>query len=511
MFYPSRFHKIVQYHPLKYGTTGMMRRKRDCNYNYAHVLLGLLLLTISGLYKSCYAFTSITPCNHHYHHQTNVVTTAGLLRSPRGANHNYIVWKNHLVSDYNNNKKKNGCLTKQKHHETTTRLDSVLNPTVLVASFSATAKLLSSIGLGAALTPAGPAVFGRVLDKAAVSSLSKLTYWLFQPCFLFCGVAATLAKATTSGVGGGGLPRSSLLLMSLASMLQILLGSIIGKVITTKRLRNRLLGIDPNDDETANNIKMCTTFANSGPLPLILSEALFGRGTKNGAILTDVTACVSFYLLMWSPLFWTFGRNVLGTSSKNGGGIMKHIKSFISPPVMGSILGVVVGSNALLRKSMLTSKGILAPLHGAMATFGSAYLPAAILVLAGSLVKSNDETTKTKKNSSNDSLHPKTVMSLLLSRFILSPLMAMSIVRLLSWVNLLPVQNPRTLAILTFTLLMEGCMPPAQNSVIILQLDGKTDRAAKMAKILTVMYSFSALPVTLLLGWCLNASGILNF
>ena len=392
----------------------------------------------------------------------------------------------------------------------------MLNPTVIVASFYATAKLLSSIGLGAILTPAGPAIFGRVLDKAAVSSLSKLTYWLFQPCFLFCGVAETLSKAATT-TSGDGLSRSSLLLMSYASMIQILLGSIIGKVITTKQLRKQLLGIDPKDDETAKNIKMCTAFANSGPLPFILSEALFG---KSPAILTDVSACVSFYLLMWSPLFWTFGKTVLGTdslsSSSTNGGVVKQLKSFISPPVMGSILGVIVGSNAFLRKLMLTSKGILAPLHGAMSTFGSAYLPAAILVLAGSLVtkaktSSNNDRNDDSSQTSSSSLHPKTIMTLLVSRFLLSPLMAISVVRLLSWTNLLPMQNPRTLAILTFTLLMEGCMPPAQNSVIILQLDGKTERAAKMAKILTVMYSFSALPVTLLLGWCLNASGILNF
>ena len=495
-----------------------MRRKRDYNYDVITNLLfsGLLLflwMTSFSSCQSCFAFTTTSTLHHYCHYpQTNVINTVDSLRR---TNHPSIVWKSHLVSNNNNNK--NGCFTNQRHDATTTtttRLDSMLNPTVLVASFSATAKLLSSIGLGAMLTPAGPTIFGRVLDKAAVSSLSKLTYWLFQPCFLFCGVAATLSKAATT-TAGGGLSRSSLLLMSFASMIQILLGSIIGKVITTKQLRKQLLGIDPKDDETANNIKMCTTFANSGPLPLILSEALFGRSP---AILTDVTACVSFYLLMWSPLFWTFGRNVLGTdsSSSTNGGIVKQLQSFISPPVMGSILGVVVGSNALLRKLMLTSKGILAPLHGAMSTFGSAYLPASILALAGSLLNtattsSNNDSENSSKTSSSSSLHPKTIMTLLVSRFLLSPLMAISVVRLLSWTNLLPMQNPRTLAILSFTLLMEGCMPPAQNSVIILQLDGKTERAAKMAKILTVMYSFSALPVTLLLGWCLNASGILNF
>ena len=79
---------------------------------------------------------------------------------------------------------------------------ALLNPAVMKASLSATAKLLSSIGLGALSSPAGPKQLGNVLDSNAVSALSKLTYWLFQPCFLLCGVAGTLA-ATASKSGGG--------------------------------------------------------------------------------------------------------------------------------------------------------------------------------------------------------------------------------------------------------------------------------------------------------------------
>lgn len=90
-------------------------------------------------------------------------------------------------------------------------------------------------------------------------------------------------------------------------------------------------------------------------------------------------------------------------------------------------------------------------------------------------------------------------------------MLALATVRLLSFANLLPVDNARTLAIVTFTLLMEGCMPPAQNSVIMLQLAEEKGRAAKMAKLLTVIYALSAIPVTLLLSGCLGMSGILNF
>lgn len=390
---------------------------------------------------------------------------------------------------------------------------ALLNPAVLTASFSATAKLLSSIGLGALTSPAGPKQFGRILDGNAVTALSKLTYWLFQPCFLLCGVASTLAKATSGS--GAGLPTSSLLLLPIAALLQISLGALAAKVVTTKKLgiRPRFLGVDTDDDAGAADIKMCTTFANSGPLPLILSDALF-----KGPLLSDVQACISFYLLVWSPLFWSLGDIILGVkktdTTVNGekvsiiNKIGRQVKSFLSPPVCGSLLGIMIGSNGFLRALFVNPSAPLAPLFAACRTFGTAYLPAAVLVLAGSLVKKQESNVESDKSSS---IHPKTIISLLASRFVLSPVLAIATVRLLGLLGLMPMNNARTLAVVTFTLLMEGCMPPAQNSVIMLQLAQEKGRAAKMAKLLTVIYALSAVPVTLLLSGCLAISGILNF
>ena len=261
----------------------------------------------------------------------------------------------------------------------------------------------------------------------------------------------------------------------MAALVQISLGALAAKCITTKKfgIRPLFLGIDTDDDNGAADIRMCTTFANSGPLPLILSDALF-----KGALLADVAACVSFYLLIWSPLFWTLGKNVLGLNDatvqdENASLVSKvvtQVKSVLSPPVVGSIMGIVIGSNPLLRSLFLSAGAPLAPIFGALRTFGVAYLPAAVLVLAGSLVKKpvtavaaavEDFKSSVGVDGDNDkssSVHPKTIISLLCSRFILSPVLALTTVRLLSVANLLPVDNARTLAIVTFTLLMEGCM-----------------------------------------------------
>ena len=70
-------------------------------------------------------------------------------------------------------------------------------------------------------------------------------------------------------INPAGLPTSALALLPLASLVQISLGALAAKVVTSKRfnIRPALLGIDINDEESANDIRMCTTFANSGPLP----------------------------------------------------------------------------------------------------------------------------------------------------------------------------------------------------------------------------------------------------
>lgn len=406
-----------------------------------------------------------------------------------------------------------------------TSLNGLLNTAVLSASLSATAKLLSSIGIGALATPVGPKQFGNILDGSAVSALSKLTYWLFQPCFLLCGVASTLAKANS---GTGGLPTNALMVLPLAALVQISLGALAAKCITTKKfgIRPLFLGIDVDDDAGASDIQMCTTFANSGPLPTILSDALF-----RGELLSDVAACISFYLLVWSPLFWTLGKIILGLNEKDAvsvndtgsnkevginlsskfSKVTRQVKALLSPPVIGSLMGIIIGSNSVLRSAFLTPGAPLAPVFGAFRTFAVAYLPAAVLVLAGSLVRKDAATSDSgSKETRSSSVHPKTIISLIFSRFVLSPLLALTTVRILLGANLLPVDNARTLAVVTFTLLMEGCMPPAQNSVVMLQLADEKARAAKMAKLLTVIYALSSIPVTLLLSGCLGLSGILN-
>jgi predicted permease len=191
--------------------------------------------------------------------------------------------------------------------------------------------------------------------------------------------------------------------------------------------------------------------------------------------------------------------------------ISAEIQKFLSPPVVGCILGILIGTVPLLKSVFMGGLGT--PLFSAVNTLGSAYLPAAVLVLAGSLVQS---TTSFKQSvngggslKKNRNVSRKALWSIMASRFLLAPLLSLAIVSTLNCFNLLG--SGRSKAILTFVLLMEGCMPPAQNSVIMLQLEGLTERAGRMAKMLALLYSVAVVPVTILMSGCLGLSEILNF
>jgi predicted permease len=365
-------------------------------------------------------------------------------------------------------------------------LNASLNPVVVKASLSATAQLLSALGIGGILAKR------NILDKNAVKALSKLTYHIFQPTFLFVSVARTLRSVSDA-------QKPSLWIMPIAGVVQIAIGASLA-LVTSRFFR---------DDTTRRHVQMCTTFANAGPLPLIFSAALLEGSPLAGM----AAAAVSFYLLAWSPLFWTFGKIILSgpSSTENGASklplqkVASGVKQFLSPPVIGSLIGMLLGS--VPRLGNLFFGGLLQPVTGACQTLGTAYLPAVMLVLAGSLVLPQDDSESSTATLSKPA-SPWPFVTLFATRFMVMPLLAHTMCRLLIGAGLLGEHSSRS-AIFHFILLLQGCTPPAQNAVVLLQLAGLP--AQGMAKLLTGLYVASVVPMTLLLSWCLSTSGVLAF
>jgi len=360
-----------------------------------------------------------------------------------------------------------------------------INKEIIFASVNAVSKLIVCVSLGFLARKR------KKMDQAAITSLSTLTYNIFQPALLLVNVAQTLATAE------GGL--MALLPLPAFAIGQIMLGSILASLLCKLQ---RL----PKDSQDHRVVKMCSTFANSGPLPLLFADALF-KNFADPTLTSRAVAYISFYLLGWSPMFWTYGYGiaaggkttepvVLDTSGMTAIQAFKakikiwwndpNTRRIFSPPVFGCIFGAFIGLTPL--KSLLVGKQApLSPIFDALRTLGGAYLPAAILVLAGSLAGKQTDGVESSGFVRN-------VSTVMVARFILMPLAALGLVNLGIATSLLPKDN-----MLYFILLMQACMPSAQNSVIMLQMEGEVEAANSMAKTLSTVYILSIIPMALLL------------
>ncbi|CAN0514629.1 unnamed protein product [Ectocarpus sp. 12 AP-2014] len=174
-------------------------------------------------------------------------------------------------------------------------VSSMINPVVVKASTRAVSELLCCCVLGVVAAKKG------ILTPVNVAALSKIVYGIFLPSLLMVNVAKTCVSQSVA----------SLLPIPAFAGIQIALGLAISGVAM------RLLRINP-DTEAGREAKVCMAFQNSGILPLIFLNAMF-RGSPE--LLSRGVAYASFYLMGWSPTFWTIGNNILtGHLHQDGGG-----------------------------------------------------------------------------------------------------------------------------------------------------------------------------------------------
>jgi len=340
---------------------------------------------------------------------------------------------------------------------------------VEIAALRAIFKLLSTCGLGAVASRKG------ILDKTAISVLSKLVYNVFQPALLFVNVCSTVAQSGSD---------PAITILPIAAAFQIFVGFCVGKIVS-----GFLYGPKPTNDSKL--LLTCNTFGNSGPLPFVFADALF-RMHPDPTLAPKAVAYISLYLLGWSPLFWVVGTTILSKST--GGNQTEQLKllqsRILSPPVVASIMGLIVGNIPFIRNLLIPTTALLNPAFEAIRTLGSAYLPAVLLVLAGSLVPPKpapgDAPALPAAPGANLALFKK-VVAVYGSRFLLMPTFGFLLVKIAK--QKIPfLAKILTDPMLVFILLLETCMPSAQNSTVILSLNGDSKGASQMARILVLVY-----------------------
>lgn len=365
------------------------------------------------------------------------------------------------------------------------------------AALKAIGKLLSTCGIGVWAGKVG------ILDQAALSVLSKLIFNIFQPCLLFVNVARTVANLSGSAAKSGS--AEAIYMLPIAAALQVVVGYVVGKLLSFFIYRN-----DPDNDE-AKELMACTTFANSGPLPLVFTEGLFHTSADH-TLVGRSAAYISLYLLGWSPLFWILGPAILqqrnGQHKKDPAQARKELLSRIfSPPVVASLLGMAVGFVPFLRNLVVHPDSPLSVVYEAMRTLGSAYLPSVLMVLAGSLsppaapataapAATATATVAAAAEKKVDWQFVMKVGSVYLSRFLLMPAIGFGALKFLAKTSPAMATLFAKDRLLLFVLLLETCMPSAQNTTVILQLQGNKAGATKLARTLMMIYVLGVPAIT---------------
>mmetsp|Transcript_7640 Transcript_7640/g.10986 ORF Transcript_7640/g.10986 Transcript_7640/m.10986 type:complete len:395 (+) Transcript_7640:32-1216(+) len=391
-----------------------------------------------------------------------------------------------------------------------------LESSLLVISVSnGTHKSLSAAGIamGELLTSGiiGHAcVHQGYLDKSIVSALSKTCFSILLPMFLCTSIMNTVKTY--------GLNRSSIAVPVIGII------HCVGLFLISKFILLPMFNID-GDSVEGRATTVCCTFGNAGVVPMIFAEALFRNSHSD--ILLKAYSQVSLYLVSWSPFFWSFGRRLLlGNSNlgaddrenKNGRNsrimnVLNTTKGLFPPPVIGVLLGLFLASTPL-SSLFLSNSEFGAPLQilfSCCKNFGRACNPLALLVLTSSLALGNNSEQSPSLSANDIALEEipffRRWSCVSLARFLISPTLMFSLLHLFHQIGVIePMKDDQ---MLWFILMLQASMPSAQNSVLMLQVDGKTSEATRLAKFLFSMYTTAMIPVVVIATIMLHECNLL--
>lgn len=387
-------------------------------------------------------------------------------------------------------------------------IQSIL-PSISNDSFQAAATAMSE------LTTAGCIGSGCVklgfLDSTIVSSLAKSCFSIFLPMFLCTSIMNTIDRF--------GLDKKSLMMPAIAVIHSFLLFQI-GKSVLFP-----IFDIDPESVEgRATNV--CCAFGNSSVLPLIFVDAIFRNSSKD--VYQKAVSQISLYVLGWSPFFWKFGQAILLGRQKaefqtekseiTFSTVFSALKSLLPLPVLGITLGIIIASIPQLKNLFMVSNTNQNPplkvILNSFQNFGKAYNPVALIVLTASLALSGS-TNKSQSNTvdiDTQSLNEKDIpllnrwLCVSITRFIISPMIMILILQTCHRKGMFgAIDDPKD-AMIWFVNMLEAVMPPAQNSVLMLQVGEKPHEASRLARFLFTMYCSAMIPLvfflTILLEKC---------
>jgi len=184
--------------------------------------------------------------------------------------------------------------------------------------------------------------------------------------------------------------------------------------------------------------------------------------------------------------------------------MLERLRRLFPPPVIGVALRLITALTPLRNLFVTTdkNKAPLAVVYNSFQNLGRAANPLALLVLTASLAlgRTSGNVDELSLSSLEVDGAPKEIVRrwacVSVARYILSPLFMVSLLKLAAKFG--RIGSSKTDPMLWFVLLLQSCMPSAQNSVLMLQVAGKGEEETAMAKFLFSIYFTAMVPVVLI-------------
>lgn len=193
---------------------------------------------------------------------------------------------------------------------------------------------------------------------------------------------------------------------------------------------------------------------------------------------------------------------------------MDLAKRALPPPVVGVFVGLFIATTPLCRLFLDSeAKAPLSIIFNSIANFGRAASPLSLLILVSSLAVgagignhiTNVDASK-QVVGRGQSRHETKLLTkwavVSATRFLVSPSLMYGLLQLAEQIGAIGGVNDNPM--LWFVLILEAAMPPAQNSVTMLQVADRGDDAASLAMFLFSVYLTSMIPVVIVLTFALE-------
>lgn len=300
----------------------------------------------------------------------------------------------------------------------------------------------------------------NILHEQALKDMSRILVYLVLPCLLF---SKMIAAVSVEALG-------RLWIFPFAALLNVAAGLALGWIIS------RVC----RQPELSRGLMAGMAFGNSGYVPLAIVAALAYQSPElfgGSDVLAEGITYISLYLVVFSPLMWLVGYPVLTHRPLRG----LTFQQVIPPPVFAALLAIILGLIPFTKNLFVGPEAPLKMVHQATAILGQATVPCALLILGGNLAK----------GTHSEIIRPYTVAGFSAGRFIIMPLIALAAMLLLRSAGCV------TTAMMAFILVLEGCVPPGMNLVVMCQLQERNREFMATLMFWTYLLAIPALAVWL--------------